>query len=1269
MATTATTTTTTTMASNSTNTNTNNHNHNDRMMGGGANDDNDDGGCSSSQNHAFTIDTRTLMSRAQSQSQSSGGGHGDNCCEESGGDYCDTTGMGTNGTGDIRMAAQTSVSTYHGQHGVTTGTTAGINMTATAATNAASEMIQTQKMMQNQEQEQQQPNHPKEPTTQPLSQSSSNRTIISRWKSTGSLSLSQSHHNPNPNPNSVHHQDQHEQQQDVVKNFVSSLYISAQSRRRSRNQHRNNGNGSHSAAEETTVTKHNMTTSTGGQQQHTKHGTDTSPGPGNGNDSTEDQPHSHSEPHPQGGNSIAEEVRVTGAGGTDRNHSNSNNSHKQHNHTEKTAATRMAPLTTATAPPNTKINSNTNIHIPSPKCHRIRHLPRTVRWKIQWNLWQLPPEEDDAKCKEEKEDAKAEEGGDDSTGSEQVDEKELDDKTSNTTCEDHVSIPTQDADPSKPQQIPILPTPISSLRVPILEENDTITILLKLNEMALERQKARVKNVLARHRSAARNTSQTSPPRNPAKVESHPHPQQQHGDDKKCAAATTHPHLVGGGVDDENRDDEDKTSTRDCEAHDATEAGSKEGTEFESSLRTASSSDIVPLVVGEDTEEKEELPIDIQSNHELLDIIQKDLNRLPPRLISWMFDEQGNLLKRRREFDNVNNASSSSIIQHGNDNGESESCSSSFAYKGGIVVVPFEETKEGQTLAEQTTAVQESSTSPPDGRQEQHDTEHALEMSLARAPYIEWLALILFAYAKEHPHIGYRQGMHEILAYIVLALEHDLDAGVPAHQDKEAATTSAPPKRTSTSSDSLQQWPPILLVSRANLRTDAYLLFEAWMEGLKPAYRDSLEESPSPHQNHNGNNVNAENTNQADEDGDRPSEHTKRSSRTIISKTTSTTGAAGVSLNLGERILQLTAYASSNVHHVLYKLTHDMGVPPELYCAKWLRLLFGREFSHRIHVLEFWDFLLDSMYDPWHILWHTPPLQERVTNALVVVVPPPEPAAEITSTVPQQPPLEPEAEAAHASVPSGTTSSTRIEPNTKMNAAPDKHIKSIAVKGEGETPPSVTTTAPIASSSASPSTSTNAVPVTTLEEAQQRVQSNICLMDVIECVACSMILLQRKTLVQNLNVTQNSFYSSGTPQTNPFYVDEDMAIRDGLCLLMNYPTMTSPADLMVMTTRVARFHLEHRLGMIVPKKNRHHKNGTSSKSSASNHHGKRHKKKRSGRNSNNHKSSSSQSRHYHPSAQPPQQQQQQPSNKQSQTQRPAAAPASKPRRYVLVTGM
>jgi len=409
------------------------------------------------------------------------------------------------------------------------------------------------------------------------------------------------------------------------------------------------------------------------------------------------------------------------------------------------------------------------------------------------------------------------------------------------------------------------------------------------------------------------------------------------------------------------------------------------------------------------------------TNREMIDLIYKDLKRLPPRLIFWDYDHDG------------------TIDPHWNDH---------FKRRSSVQAKKTNTCSQVDPLYNMSTLRHAFSNDDADQYQNPQDKSQVEEKRQAeRTKRIRILADLLFGYAKEHPDVGYRQGMHEILAHVFLALELDL-----------AQVEATPPVSPSNTFDEdhmvdvhLTPIHPLsacyncpLLLSRVNLRTDAYLLFEAWMEGLKPAYQDTNNRESSELQRRGG------------------------------------------TMQMGQRILTLTSYASVEVYHLLQKMSEDMGAPPQLYCAKWMRLLFSREITSRVHVLLVWDALLDMLYDSWTLLWNTPALQQRVLSAMT---------------------------------------------------ATSQHTN----KGSADH---------------------------TLEQARDMVNSNLCLMDVIECAACSMILLQRRELLHKMK-------NSSEP---------DMAVHDCLSWMMNYPTMTQIDDFITMTTRVTRFHLEHKLGIIIPRK-------------------------------------------------------------------------------------
>jgi hypothetical protein len=174
--------------------------------------------------------------------------------------------------------------------------------------------------------------------------------------------------------------------------------------------------------------------------------------------------------------------------------------------------------------------------------------------------------------------------------------------------------------------------------------------------------------------------------------------------------------------------------------------------------------------------------------------------------------------------------------------------------------------------------------------EEDHDPnvntpQHQQQQKQQREDRLRLLADILFCYAKEHPQLGYRQGMHEVLAHILVALD----------LEEEEQYSSSPPS-------------PLYVFE------NAYLLFQGWMDqGIHHAYESST--------------------------------------------------------TMGQNILHLIQSANKELYQLLASLQQTMGVPPELYCSKWIRLLFSREVSSIHQVLHLWDTLLTIYYNPIPYVW------------------------------------------------------------------------------------------------------------------------------------------------------------------------------------------------------------------------------------------------------------------------------------------------------------
>ena len=163
------------------------------------------------------------------------------------------------------------------------------------------------------------------------------------------------------------------------------------------------------------------------------------------------------------------------------------------------------------------------------------------------------------------------------------------------------------------------------------------------------------------------------------------------------------------------------------------------------------------------------------------------------------------------------------------------------------------------------------------------------------------LLQILFMYAKEYPDIGYRQGMHEILSFTLLAIELDYET-----QEAKLKKAKCPPS--------------ILLFLKSHLLHDTYTLFEMIMYHLSPSYDTCILKRP-PH----------------------CTPQIARRAR----PSSSPMQAMGLS------ILNKVRRSGGEV---LYKLlSHTINVPPQLYCTRWVRLMLCREFSTVAGVLTVWD--------------------------------------------------------------------------------------------------------------------------------------------------------------------------------------------------------------------------------------------------------------------------------------------------------------------------
>lgn len=173
----------------------------------------------------------------------------------------------------------------------------------------------------------------------------------------------------------------------------------------------------------------------------------------------------------------------------------------------------------------------------------------------------------------------------------------------------------------------------------------------------------------------------------------------------------------------------------------------------------------------------------------------------------------------------------------------------------------------------------------------------------------ESMTNLLFVYAKLHIDVGYRQGMHEILA--ILFWVTDLDS-----LDSDA-------EGTGTQSDSLAH----TVLSRSHLDHDAYAMFNVLMTNMLSWYDPEMTVSiPSP-----------------------------------------SIGSLGQSQ--ASKVQPIVAKCS-RIHEMLKKVDfelwrrmEELQIEPQIWGIKWLRLLFSREFAMP-ESLKLWDALFAEEIPP-----------------------------------------------------------------------------------------------------------------------------------------------------------------------------------------------------------------------------------------------------------------------------------------------------------------
>jgi len=174
---------------------------------------------------------------------------------------------------------------------------------------------------------------------------------------------------------------------------------------------------------------------------------------------------------------------------------------------------------------------------------------------------------------------------------------------------------------------------------------------------------------------------------------------------------------------------------------------------------------------------------------------------------------------------------------------------------------------------------------------------------------------VLFVWSRDNEDLSYRQGMHELLALIFFVIYNDKIGTLP---------------KPDNDSDLVVDELMTDMASPAYVEHDSYLIFERLMSVTK-AWFDS---------------------------GQKQGEMEISGNRRVIDETALFGKGGQENLQKSSEVIK----KCHRIHHQLLKLydpdlyNHLMklGVEPQIYGLKWIRLLFGREF-HVADVLKLWD--------------------------------------------------------------------------------------------------------------------------------------------------------------------------------------------------------------------------------------------------------------------------------------------------------------------------
>ncbi|XP_015908364.1 TBC1 domain family member 5 [Parasteatoda tepidariorum] len=166
------------------------------------------------------------------------------------------------------------------------------------------------------------------------------------------------------------------------------------------------------------------------------------------------------------------------------------------------------------------------------------------------------------------------------------------------------------------------------------------------------------------------------------------------------------------------------------------------------------------------------------------------------------------------------------------------------------------------------------------------------------------MSSILFSYAREFPHVSYKQGMHEILAPILFVLKYDVEGYLEYSKENKLDLELH------------------IMLNQNYIEHDAYFLFYQLMNSIEPWYTSS----------------------------------DYLYDKSIVAEPFTQKMSSSPTNCLGQHLKRIYEQLLKHHDNELFRRLEELEITPQIFGIRWLRLLFGREFSMP-DLLIVWDAL------------------------------------------------------------------------------------------------------------------------------------------------------------------------------------------------------------------------------------------------------------------------------------------------------------------------